>query len=168
MKAIQCAAFLVSHACENNKLISNLQLQKMLFFAQVDYMQKHAWNKLFDDEIHAWQYGPVIPYVYNAYSRYGGSPILRPEFSLDETPFDIESFKHDHEQHSIDMRASLESVYAEWVDRPAWALVAESHEKGKAWDRVYNRDEKEASGYGDVITDEIIKETYGCRGSLRL
>lgn len=31
MKAIQCAAFLISHACENNKLISNLQLQKMLF-----------------------------------------------------------------------------------------------------------------------------------------
>ena len=41
-------------------------------------------------------------------------------------------------------------------------LVAESHEKGKAWDCVYNRDEKEASGYGDVITDEIIKATYGC------
>lgn len=161
MKAIQCAAFLVSHACENNKLISNLQLQKMLFFAQVDYMQKHAWNKLFDDEIHAWQYGPVIPYVYNAYSRYGGSPILRPELSLDDAKFDIESFKHDREQHSIDMRASLESVYAEWVDKPAWALVAESHEKGKAWDCVYNRGEKEASGYGDVITDEIIKATYG-------
>lgn len=103
MKAIQCAAFLVGHACENKKLISNLQLQKMLFFAQVDYMQKHDWNKLFDDEIRAWQYGPVIPYVYNAYSRYGGSPILRPEFSPDETPFDIQSFKLDHEQHSIDM-----------------------------------------------------------------
>ena len=87
---------------------------------------------------------------------------MRPEFSLDETPFDIESFKCDYEQHSIDMRASLESVYAEWVDKPAWALVAESHEKGKAWDRVYNRNEKEASGYGDVITDDIIRETYGC------
>ena len=162
MKAIECAAFLVSHACENNKLISNLQLQKMLFFAQVDYMKKHDWNKLFDDEIHAWQYGPVIPYVYNAYSRYGGSPILRPEFSLDGTPFDIESFKYDHKKRSIDMRASLESVYTEWVDKPARALVAESHEKGKAWDRVYNRNEKEASGYGDVITDDIIRETYGC------
>lgn len=162
MKAIQCAAFLVSHACENNKLISNLQLQKMLFFAQVDFMKNHSWNKLFDDEIHAWQYGPVIPYVYNAYSRYGGSPILRPEFALDETPFDVESFKQDLNNQAVDMRASIVSVYEKWVDKPAWALVAESHEKDKAWDRVYNRDEKEASGYGDVITDEIIKETYGC------
>lgn len=162
MKAIQCAAFLISHACENNKLISNLQLQKMLFFAQVDYMRKHDWNKLFDDEIHAWQYGPVIPYVYNAYSRYGGSPILRPEFALDETPFDVELFKQDSNIQAVDMKTSLVSVYEKWVDKPAWALVAESHEKGEAWDRVYNRDEKEASGYGDVITDEIIKATYGC------
>lgn len=162
MKAIQCAAFLVSHACENNKLICNLQLQKMLFFAQVDYMQRHDGDKLFDDEIRAWQYGPVIPYVYNAYSRYGGSPILRPEFSPDEIPFDIELFKQDSDIQAVDMKTSLVSVYEKWVDKPAWSLVAESHEKGKAWDRVYNRDEKEASGYGDVISDEIIKATYGC------
>ena len=162
MKAIQCAAFLVSHACGNNKLICNLQLQKMLFFAQVDYMQRHDGDKLFDDEIRAWQYGTVIPYVYNAYSRYGGSPILRPEFSPDEIPFDIELFKQDSNIQAVDMKTSLVSVYEKWVDKPAWSLVAESHEKGKAWDRVYNRDEKEASGYGDVISDEIIKATYGC------
>lgn len=52
-KAIDCAAFLVSHAIESDKRITNLQLQKMLFFAQVDYMTAHNGRKLFGDDIYA-------------------------------------------------------------------------------------------------------------------
>ena len=163
MSAIDCAAFLVGYACDNKQNISNLQLQKMLFFAQVDYMRAHNCAKLFDDDIHAWQYGPVVPYVYNAYSRYGGSPILSIESPSQDDLVSITSFLKSHDASDSDRKQSLTRVFAKWVNKPAWSLVAESHEEGKAWDLVYNRNGVPASGYGDVIPDYVIRDSYGCR-----
>lgn len=148
-RAIDCAAYLVNYAKSKKNLISNLQLQKMLFFAQVDYMTKHHGDELFDDPIFAWQYGPVIPDVYNAYSCYGGSPIQ--DVSPGGRAADIKE---------AEARDSLNAVYENWVGRPAWSLVAESHKPGKAWDCVYNRNGASGSGYGMVISPDVIMETY--------
>lgn len=160
IKAMTCAAYLVSYAIDKKNPISNLQLQKMLFFAQVDYMIKHDGEKLFSDDIYAWQYGPVIPYVYNAYSRYGGSPILQ-VLLPDQDEADINLFQQGADPVIAAMRQSLIGVYETWANRPAWLLVAESHKPGKAWDCVYNRNGVQCSGYGDVISDQLIMDTYG-------
>lgn len=160
-RAMDCAAYLVNYAKKNGNPVSNLQLQKMLFFAQVDYMTRHAGQKLFTDKIYAWQYGPVIPYVYSAYSRYGGSPILQPVASPQGDLADAEDFQKRADSLDADKQGSLTSVYDTWANRPVWAIVAESHKPGKAWDRAYNRDGVACSGYGDVIDDDLIMATYG-------
>ncbi len=55
--------------------ITNLKLQKILYLAQAYFLAKK--NKpLFKDKIEAWQYGPVVPNVYRAYSKNGSDPIL--------------------------------------------------------------------------------------------
>ncbi len=55
--------------------ITNLKLQKILYFAQAYYLAK--MNKpLFNDKIEAWEYGPVIPVVYHKYKSYKSSPIF--------------------------------------------------------------------------------------------
>lgn len=149
IKAIDCAAYLVEYAKSKGNPISNLQLQKMLFFAQVDYMTSHQGNRLFDDSIYAWQYGPVIPQVYNAYSCYGGSPIQ--SASADGRVSAVKS---------AGAQTSLTAVYEKWAYMPAWKLVAESHEPGKAWDRIYNRNGINGSGYGMVIGPDVIMESY--------
>ncbi len=46
--------------------ITNLKLQKILYFAQAYYLAVLR-KPLFSDEIEAWQYGPVVREVYDAY-----------------------------------------------------------------------------------------------------
>lgn len=51
--------------------ITNLKLQKLLYFAQGHFLAKHGLeNPLFDQEIKAWAHGPVVPEIYRSYSDY--------------------------------------------------------------------------------------------------
>ena len=57
--------------CENelNKPINNLRLQKTLYYIQGEYLRRY--NKpLFDNDMEAWTYGVVVPYVYYSYSNF--------------------------------------------------------------------------------------------------
>lgn len=55
--------------------VTNLKLQKILYFAQAYFLSKIG-RPLFSDSIEAWGYGPVVPTIYHAYKRKGSSPIF--------------------------------------------------------------------------------------------
>ena len=55
---------------EGGDLMSNMKLQKMLYYQQGFHLAMFG-TPLFDDEIEAWMYGPVIPSVYETYKSYG-------------------------------------------------------------------------------------------------
>ncbi len=55
--------------------VSNLKLQKLLYYCQGYYLA--LYNKpLFEDKIFAWDYGPVVKTVYDEYKFYGSSAIV--------------------------------------------------------------------------------------------
>src|ERR1035437_2332524 len=55
--------------------ITNLKLQKILYFAQAYYLAKLG-RPLFSDAIEAWEYGPVVPAVYKKYREYVSDSII--------------------------------------------------------------------------------------------
>lgn len=56
--------------------ISNMKLQKILYFAQAAHIVIH--NKpLFKEEIEAWQYGPVVDVVYQEFKSFKNAPIKK-------------------------------------------------------------------------------------------
>lgn len=55
--------------------ITNLKLQKVLYFAQAYFLAKLG-KSLFSDNIEAWEYGPVVPGVYRKYRENGSNPII--------------------------------------------------------------------------------------------
>ncbi len=57
--------------------ITNLKLQKMLYFAQAAHLALHD-KELFKDKIEAWKYGPVVPVVYHNFQQYKNQPLPRP------------------------------------------------------------------------------------------
>ncbi len=59
---------------DEGDLMSNLKLQKMLYYEQGFHLA-YFGTPLFDEEIEAWMYGPVVPEVYDAYDRYGRNGI---------------------------------------------------------------------------------------------
>ena len=59
---------------EDQELISNLKLQKLVYYAQGLYMAVYG-KPLFSDKIEAWTYGPVVPELYHHYKEHNSNGI---------------------------------------------------------------------------------------------
>lgn len=71
---LEVARYVIDYSTKNHCGISNLKLQKILYFTQAYFLMKYDIS-CFGDEIEAWDIGPVIPVVYNQYKQYGGNHI---------------------------------------------------------------------------------------------
>ena len=74
--ALEVAKYTINKCIELGRPISNLQLQKILYYIQGEYMKKNHGEVLFNECIEAWQYGPVVPDVYYEYNIYSASRII--------------------------------------------------------------------------------------------
>lgn len=79
MKAMDLADYIIIKSNCLNKPVSNLMIQKVMYFLNVDYLLNNNGKSLIEDEnFERWDYGPTIRYVYNEYSSYGSSEISIP------------------------------------------------------------------------------------------
>ena len=74
MTATTAATYLLYIMGEVFDDLTNMKLNKLLYFAQGYYLKKYG-RPLFDNAIEAWEHGPVVPEVYSAYKKYGDKPI---------------------------------------------------------------------------------------------
>lgn len=73
--ALNVANYVLGYYCEKNgHAISNLKLQKILYFLQAEFLVGRK-KALFKDEIEAYDYGPVVHEVDKRYRIYGGGII---------------------------------------------------------------------------------------------
>lgn len=116
LTAEQAAEYFIYHAkLDENETITNLRLNKLLYFAQLWHMDKFH-TPLFDDDFKAWEYGPVIPSIYQKYKRYGKNNIEG----------DFEGFNPDgYSLDDIDTLTSVSRVYGRYSTP---ALVNLSHD----------------------------------------
>lgn len=54
---------------EKNKEITNLKLQKVLYYIQLAYLKQEG-KPLIDEDFEAWRHGPVIPSLYDKFKIY--------------------------------------------------------------------------------------------------
>lgn len=133
--AKEVAKYIITVCFTKNILISNLQLQKMLYFLWVEYWKKNN-RKLFLEEFCAWPLGPVIPDVYYEYCSYAGRAIAEYyETSIAE-----------------DDKKVLYDVILKYAYLTASQLVDMTHKEGGAWDTVYQN----GKGNRNVIPFELI------------
>ncbi len=78
-------AFLLLSQPEIGDGVTNLKLQKLLYYAQGFHLALYK-KPLFDDQIVAWEHGPVVKKVYGIYKKNGAGMIALPrtKSSLDE------------------------------------------------------------------------------------
>jgi len=69
------ASFFVSSFQKAGDPVTNLKLQKLLYYAQGWYLA-FTQSPLFEERIEAWPHGPVVPPIYGAYKQYQWSPIV--------------------------------------------------------------------------------------------
>ena len=138
--AFDIAQYVLYRYMELNKSITNLKLQKLLYFIQRKSLQANQ-RPMFNEIIEAWQFGPVVPAVYYKYVGAGASEIY--EFSLPDVKF---------EQEDIDI---MEDIINKYIDSNPWVMVDETHNDGPAWDRAVK-----TGVYKPVIDREDIR-IYG-------
>lgn len=120
-RAIDLAKYVVKKCINDKCPISNLQLQKILYYIQRDFL-KEKNTPAFNDVIEAWQFGPVVPNVYYEYCSFGSRPI---SWSLDD--YEIEKNDQNIINPIIEAKRSLKP----------WDLVAETHNPEGAWFEIY-------------------------------
>lgn len=134
INAIDLAKYIVSKCSRDECPISNLQLQKILFFIQKNRLVQNGWS--IKDDFEAWQYGPVIRSVYNFFSIYAG-------IKIDEV------FRYNLPDYVMeDVNDTVEKLRK----MDPWELVTATHEKGGAWDTVYQN----GLGYKKIISKKLI------------
>lgn len=123
MEALNVANYIIDNWSDKFE-ITNLKLNKLVYYSQVESLRKYN-HPLFDDVIEAWQYGPVEPAVYRAFSSNGRSCIRKSTGSaiLDEMS-----------------KKLIDSVMNRLGMLSAFDLVTLSHKPDGAWAKVYSPD----------------------------
>jgi len=97
--------------------ISNLKMQKLVYYAQ-GFVLAITSKKLFNEDIIAWQHGPVVPELYESYKQFSASCIPVPE------RIDIKSILE-----NSDLVEILNDVYNVYGQFSAWKLRNMTHEE---------------------------------------
>lgn len=101
----QIANQLLIYAADTaRELMTNMKLQKMLYYQQGFHLAYYGMP-LFDEEIEAWMYGPVVPVIYDKYKEFGRQGI-EPDRSMDFT------FKLNNEQALFDEVCKVYGAYS--------------------------------------------------------
>nr|DAX73231.1 MAG TPA: hypothetical protein [Caudoviricetes sp.] len=138
LSALDLSKYIITKCMNDRKPISNLQLQKILYYIQVEFLQKRG-IRAFSDEIEAWQFGPVVRAVYQQYCGAGSFPL---RIKYEDAP---EINKND--------KLIIDRIVEENRDKKPWDLVEKTHAEGKAWDLTY----KGGKGNKSVIPEKDIR-----------
>lgn len=120
VKAQDVADLFLYWANRDGDLVSNLKLQKLLYYAQAWYLVNFN-GPLFSDSIEAWDFGPVISSLYGKYKRFGCNPIQYHDKAGKE-----------EKQFSKEQLTFLSEFYDVYIGIPAHTLVNISHNE-KPW-----------------------------------
>ncbi len=77
IKTLNCfdiAEYFIKLANSTGSFISNLKLQKLVYYAQAWHLALKN-EPLFSEDFEAWVHGPVIPELYEKYQEFGWHPI---------------------------------------------------------------------------------------------
>lgn len=143
-KAMDIARLLIWQTnTEQGDLITNLKLQKLLFYQQGFWLAEYG-EPLFAERVEAWTYGPVVPAVYDRFKGYG------------RTALDVQ--KEGREMHfaPAERERFFYSVYEVFVQYSASGLVRLSHEE-PVWQTAW------AKGHGTEITHDVMRRHFKTR-----
>jgi uncharacterized phage-associated protein len=137
---------LIELAQQHGEALTPMQLLKLVYIA-------HGWmlglyhRPLIRDEVQAWQYGPVIPTLYNAIRSYRSAPVTN-RINAEARPLDSAS-------DSI-----LRQVYERYGRMSGPALSRLTHAPNTPWALTYY-----PGAFGVPISNDLIEDHYARLGA---
>lgn len=149
------ANLMIDIAKQQGSSLDQMKLQKLVYIT-------HGWNlaiqgePLISDDIQAWQYGPVIPSLYNEFRNCGRDNITDYATDVQVTEDDL-SFSFlppkvdDGDAHTIDLANKVWEIYGKYTGPQLSNLT---HMPGTPWDKVYKDTPR------STINNSLIKEHF--------
>ncbi|MFK4794236.1 Panacea domain-containing protein [Sphingobium sp. ZW T5_29] len=139
--ARQIANWFIKRAANDGRVLSIMSLLKLAYIAHGWHLEMRGGKPLFDNRIEAWQYGPVIPDVYNEFRPQGVSASdISPAYQapLDASTEDL-----------------LEQIYKIYGRMSPFQLSELTHVAGGPWETA-----RKWGGWYAEIPDEVILSHY--------
>jgi uncharacterized phage-associated protein len=167
------ANYLLDLAKEEGVAVTPLQLQKLAYFA-------HGWHlaltgePLINEQIQAWEYGPVIYSLYDEFRDLGNEPIDRPALAIQLGPgraprtMNLDELDFLQYAPALDDNPTGNKEFVERLLKRVWELYGRysplelsnmTHQSGTPWDQVSRQ------YHGDIpkftpIPQEAIKSYF--------
>lgn len=152
---LDIARYVINYANEKETPISNLKLQKILYYIQAKFLVEKG-DRCFNEDIVNWTYGPVIEKAYNEFREFGHKEIT-PQSKYEEIEYDtnsrsikvlIKDFKEEFLE--INDKELIKDVVEKYCKYKPFELVKKTHEE-EPW-RNTNQN--------DIISTDSIKRYY--------
>lgn len=128
-------------------LISNMKLQKLLYYCQGWHMAAFG-RPLFSERIEAWEHGPVVPDIYHRFKHFG-SQAIPPELADRARAGSI----------SFEARRVVDDVWDRYGEMHAARLRNKTH-KERPWRDAFHSNRPDAP-----ITLEALRDFFEEEGS---
>lgn len=122
--ALDIAKYLICKFNNENKTITQLKLQKLLYFIEAYYMAYYDKDSLYKEEFYAWTYGPVIKEVYEKYKVFMSDAII--EDDCDNTTI-----------LDQDVEESIDTICSTFGNLTAYDLIKITHMQGSPWFQTF-------------------------------
>lgn len=159
-KVLDVCRYIINYSNREDYGVSNLKLQKLLYFIQVYFlMNSENHEPCFSEKIEAWDFGPVVPVAYHEYKQYGSTDIPFVDsyinFDIDD-PWSTSMTQFDESCIREKDKKLINSVVTKLADYSATDLVDITHCQAP-WKDVYVKHKN------NIITIESIRKYFSER-----
>lgn len=149
--------YVINYSNDKDYGISNLKLQKVLYFIQAYFLiSKKDNSPCFIDKIEAWDFGPVVPKAYHEYKQYGSGdiPTINSYIVFDENNiWNTERVAIDNDIINYDDKKFINMVVDKFADYSATDLVSLTHHQSP-WIDAYEPHKN------NEITNDAIRKFF--------
>ncbi len=142
-KSLAVAQYLINRCAESgDPAVTPMQLIKLVYIAHGYMLGKHG-RPLLDETVQAWQYGPVVPSVYQAVKKFQSAPVTDIPCGSDQVEFTQEEV------------GVMDMVAKNYGNRSGVMLSSATHRPGTPWQKTWA-----ASGKNAPISNDLIESFY--------
>lgn len=149
------ANLLLDLADQDGLAISNLALQKLLYFAHAHFLIRHD-KPLVTGGFEAWTYGPVHPAVYQAFKADADRPLRSRATARNVMTGESRPLPRIEDR---DAQRLIREVLASYGHLPAGRLIDLSHAPNGPWAAVVKQ-ARESVALGLRIPDNVTRERF--------
>ena len=156
--AIDIARYIIKYSNEKEYRVSNLKLQKLLYFVQA-YFLISLDKPAFSERIEAWSFGPVVPVVYREFKKYGSAdipPVGRWVFKSEHNFWDIYHDDYSYIPIKKAHKKIINKVVDEFSEYSAVGLMKLTHDQ-TPWKEAFN---PQSYHHNNEITNKDIKKYF--------